>query len=1698
MALAGPSSTEVGRSPSSSSASSVPPPEDKLRLVSFIGGETITFDWKPDDPQKNSELVSILFEVIGLCIKRLPCALPSVLNQLENGSATFNNVDKTNLEEVRVVLEDFNKVAAPYAKLWKGQTNPAFESWSQDRADVDLLTVICSLSFSRAVANPQLLNNHYAPFSSGVYGETSYEQMQMIIDQTVFRESDVFLDLGCGVGQLVMYVAGGTKVKKAVGIEINDLPAKYGAAMSEDFSKWMKWWKKKCRPFQLIHGDMLDERFRSLITQEATIIFINNYAFEPSLDLHIKNMIADCHVGTRIISTKAYATGTKRVNMRNLGDVESIMEVTQLKTVKQPTSWTPNTVPYFLHTVTQSKMMNFFSQRKNGGGDLSRSVSSSSKSGSRSPDSIERSRPPRSDSAKVEDGDEAHADSDSKAHGPTTRNRWKVYVNQCEEKKKRGSPMPGSPRWNEADTDYVPPGVKKPRKAGYHHLAATSHHKGESSKKSAPAAVRVSEDAREGIEKMHALISTPRPVDTNVGEGLVRVDLPHEVKDEQQKLYAEGEELNNGKSVVRIIDKENEFVLSLKNPLERIALQFYKNCLAFMEYMASPAFRQDVEKDISYERARKMELEEKVRQTSMLVSNARAAGVSALFQRLNDLGMSDVETPTELLQGSKQIVAHHKELNQKVSCFETEVAMLEGRIRTRPYGDKIVEALHSYGDGDVNIDDIIQNVTAQAGGDSAAVALRLESENEGVEGMLLSPGGGTSSTATATHNTAASRRPRQRPRAGPGARGKGKSEENSEEMQRQINEIVQAALKVDSAAKEKERRSRGAERPARRTGAMSNSTDSVVVPLQRSTPFTMAPRRDEVEVEMNWAHMDICKNELTSPFKIPHKDKEKLKGSPAVATRSPPTDPNDSREFSQKDIQTIKMRQKKRYAADQAREAKRARKAESSITQDPLAVVDRICGEMAATRGRREHRRDSGERAPQVEQDVILSREALEKHAMDDTMARDFIRRESLMERLLGHKMLYGRLESYSSMGYVKVEPSPEAAVSRVEPVVSNSAQRRGPRTPPLTEPASAVLSNTPQRPRGPRTPPGSPGPRTPPPAESAVPAQSSPAVAPTMQSLLANIAAMAGTSTSQLASTLGEDLNRMVGNVNTGVLLESFVSALRTATAQKDNAVNEPEKTPKLATPARDMSSRSLSRRELDADSVKMELVSDCSLSPLRPSSPGRDSSPLQAPPPPPIIAPPPPPPVLPPPTTTAAALPPLPQQFHNTMVPFMPMPPSSLPVPNLAVPPQPPLLPPPFPMLPNFAGLPPPLPPFPPHITGHPIVPPVAIPTTTAPSNGQPTSSQYSVVTPAKSAPQIPNMTPLPTQSSGHAVAANAPAASKPSVQSQPFKPPSTLAGSVSCVQKQAQTATPPSTVQPAEKSANYYLKDDKKTDAERSRGNSTNSRFDPIRWQSANHSSDSAQRNGNGQKWNDRMLNNRGCQSGQQKPKPELSRAPSLAPLPSQVQKRTASPCPSTEKTMEPKSMATSQSVTNTLLSALGIGTSSSAASKSQSRPLAHPSEGKVTADRPGGPLSFSDARNTLTGLKPSVPSTKSVSGSSQTKPTPSNAPSSGASTGPAPPGMPPLPPGFPPFPPPPGFPLPPGFPPGPPPPGFPPGPLPPGFPPLPPPPPGFPPLPPPPGFTGPFPPLSDPNNSQSARNSFQPRQRGKGGRPYRPRD
>lgn len=81
-----------------------------------------------------------------------------------------------------------------------------------------LLRHILQLVYNSAVSEPEKLNQ-YEPFSLEVYGETSYDLVCQIIDQIEINQEDVFIDLGSGVGQVVLQMAATMPTKSSLGIE---------------------------------------------------------------------------------------------------------------------------------------------------------------------------------------------------------------------------------------------------------------------------------------------------------------------------------------------------------------------------------------------------------------------------------------------------------------------------------------------------------------------------------------------------------------------------------------------------------------------------------------------------------------------------------------------------------------------------------------------------------------------------------------------------------------------------------------------------------------------------------------------------------------------------------------------------------------------------------------------------------------------------------------------------------------------------------------------------------------------------------------------------------------------------------------------------------------------------------------------------------------------------------------------------------------------------------------------------------------------------------------------------------------------------------------------------------------------------------------------------------------------------------------
>lgn len=184
------------------------------------------------------------------------------------------------------------------------------------RASNGLLKHILQQAYNQAVTDPDKLNQ-YEPFSPEVYGETSFEFVAQMVQKVGDRKDEVFIDLGSGVGQVVLQVAASISAKLCVGIEKAEVPASYAQSMSDAFKFWMNWFGKTFCEYRLFKGDFFLEKFRDTINS-SSFIFVNNFAFGPNVDHMLKLRFADLKDGARIVSSKAFCSLNFRLTDRTL------------------------------------------------------------------------------------------------------------------------------------------------------------------------------------------------------------------------------------------------------------------------------------------------------------------------------------------------------------------------------------------------------------------------------------------------------------------------------------------------------------------------------------------------------------------------------------------------------------------------------------------------------------------------------------------------------------------------------------------------------------------------------------------------------------------------------------------------------------------------------------------------------------------------------------------------------------------------------------------------------------------------------------------------------------------------------------------------------------------------------------------------------------------------------------------------------------------------------------------------------------------------------------------------------------------------------------------------------------------------------------------------------------------------------------
>ncbi|CAP25029.2 Protein CBG04290 [Caenorhabditis briggsae] len=300
-------------------------------------------------------------------------------------------------DELVELVDMYNLVAKPFAGAWAGSYNTGnLGDWGNPHCTSEIAGSIVQLAIEMGIPKVEDLNNCYRAWSSEnhilelismtpmrlsmppmrhvkkssimlfqVYGETNLNQMASILDEVGVTNKDVFIDLGCGIGQLVFFTAAYAQCKKSYGIELNPFPYQLGANVQSIFTKLMKNFGKRFGKNEILEGDLMNVVFRAKIS-EATVIFINNLLFDAEFMWRLKTEILQyLDEGVKIITTKPLGD-PKKINVtdRRIGDLSAISETVYLKSLQGGVSWTDKPCRFYLTTINRMKLMNYFKQKR--------------------------------------------------------------------------------------------------------------------------------------------------------------------------------------------------------------------------------------------------------------------------------------------------------------------------------------------------------------------------------------------------------------------------------------------------------------------------------------------------------------------------------------------------------------------------------------------------------------------------------------------------------------------------------------------------------------------------------------------------------------------------------------------------------------------------------------------------------------------------------------------------------------------------------------------------------------------------------------------------------------------------------------------------------------------------------------------------------------------------------------------------------------------------------------------------------------------------------------------------------------------------------------------------------------------------------------------------------------------------------------
>ncbi|CAF0952819.1 unnamed protein product [Rotaria sordida] len=612
----------------------------ELKLHSPAGVEPAIFTW-PNIEQQNTNKDSVfvggdeIVKTIRLVFEDYP-----ELYQQNLGLATCDIHSYTHMKEL---CDKFNKIIDTHIKLNRG--TEAFSARLEKRATSKLFRHILAQVYSRAVTDPDKLRA-YEPFSPSVYGETSPDLIDSILKVINLTEDQTFIDLGSGVGNVVLHVAALANCKHVYGIEYEEVPATYACAMADEFRSWMRWYGKQYSEFQLDQGDflthsMIDERIK-----EADVIFVNNYVFGARVNHELKVKFMNMKDGAKIVSSREFCPEAFRLNDRTKNDLGAVMHVTKPDEFLGKVSWSDKSVQYYFHVIDHSKLAHYYEKihQHHTKGIKTFHTKSNDDDNSLSPSS--------NNSSSL----------NSSLNGKNHRQIKSISNQQTDENEYSSHHIKRKRKFNSTIATTTP---NVNGKKIYIKVLPDKNHSDYESDLSNDESINFKRQ-RTSSKNYHSTLNELHP--TN--------EIYYQTNKNQRFNYRDMTKLSNENLNIChfrdcLLEKEDQQFLNLINTYLD---QFRQRLFKYFTYMKSNTYREHLKTQLDNEMELNKILKTKVNSLENNIKILLEDTINLLKLRTNELGIEQLERPVQLITYANDISNKHKELRSKVATLEKEIA----------------------------------------------------------------------------------------------------------------------------------------------------------------------------------------------------------------------------------------------------------------------------------------------------------------------------------------------------------------------------------------------------------------------------------------------------------------------------------------------------------------------------------------------------------------------------------------------------------------------------------------------------------------------------------------------------------------------------------------------------------------------------------------------------------------------------------------------------------------------------------------------------------------------------------------------------------------------------------------------------------------------------------------------------------------